>query len=130
LLRHVAPGSRVVHDDWGAYRAIEWETLPFTHDVRSVVNHSKEIKNMFGEHTCHIEGVWSSLKVWLRARYGGYLPKSVSSIEGSIIEWLWRQRHAGATGPLTRQLISMVFEHAAVEDQLALRAPTEDSDTD
>lgn len=44
LLATIAPGSLVIHDDWGAYRAIDWSTLPFEHSPRSVVNHSKEIR--------------------------------------------------------------------------------------
>jgi len=51
LRRCVAPGSIVVHDDWGAYRAMDWSSLPFAHDARSVVSHSKEITNVFGENT-------------------------------------------------------------------------------
>ena len=63
LLACVAPGSIVIHDDWGAYRAVNWGELPFEHSVRCTVNHSKEIKNVFGEHTNHVEAVWSALRM-------------------------------------------------------------------
>ena len=130
LLRCVAPGSRIVHDDWGAYRALDWATLPFTHDVRSVVNHSKEIKNVFGEHTNHIEGVWSSLKRWLRFRCGGLLPSSVSSLEGFLLEWLWRQRYVGSSGQMARHMVQMIHEHSSFEAEMTLLPETMDSDTD
>ena len=69
LLNCVAPGSIIIHDDWGAYRALDWDALPFEHDARSVVNHSKELINVFGEDTNIIENVWSVLKRWLREKH-------------------------------------------------------------
>ncbi len=74
LLATVAPGSRILHDDWGAYRALPWSSLPYEHSPRSVVNHSKEIRNIFGESTNHVEALWSSLKRWWRAHHGGRMP--------------------------------------------------------
>ena len=87
----VAPGSRIVHDDWGGYRKIDWSRLPFEHDVTCVVNHSKEIVNIFGEDTNTIENVWGVLKNWLRARHNGRIP-CLSIVEGDLWEFLWRRR--------------------------------------
>lgn len=92
LLKCVEPGSIVVHDDWGAYRSLDWSSLPFEHDARCVVNHSKEITNAFGENTNAIEAVWSTLKRWLRARHGGRLPHSRRILELDIWEFVWRRR--------------------------------------
>ena len=92
LVQNVRPGSRIIHDDWGAYRAIDWAALPFEHDARSIVTHSKEIKNIFGEHTNHIEGVWSALKRWLRHKYSGRHLGSDSVLRGLVLEWAWRQQ--------------------------------------
>jgi hypothetical protein len=130
LLRHVAPGSRIIHDDWGAYRAMDWDSLPFAHDIRSVDNHPKEITNVFGEHTNHIEGFWSSLKRWLRRGCGGLLPTSVSCLEGYIVEWLWRQRHTGTSGAVARQMVQLLREYSDFGDDLLLPAPTDHSETD
>lgn len=91
LLACVQPGSRIVHDDWGAYRALPWNTLPFHHDERSIVNHKKEIVNTFGEHTNAIESVWGVLKRWLRSRNNGRIPKP-PTLEGELWEFLWRRR--------------------------------------
>ena len=92
LLKCVAPGSIIVHDDWGAYRAMDWTSLPFEHDPRSIVNHSKEIANIFGEDTNAIESVWSTLKRWLRSRHGGRLPQSRATLELDVWEFVWRRR--------------------------------------
>ena len=83
---------KVVHDDWGAYQALSWQDLPFGHSARDVVNHSKEAKNIFGRHTNAIEAVWSSLKRWLRARYGGKIPSGSPTLELAIAEFAWRHR--------------------------------------
>ena len=49
LLRTLRPGTRVIHDDWGAYRHLRWLGLPLEHDPLScVVAHKNEIKNAFG----------------------------------------------------------------------------------
>ena len=127
LLQCVRPGSRIIHDDWGAYRAIDWSTLPFQHDARSIVNHSKEIKNMFGEHTNHIECVWSSLKAWLREHCGGQLCRSQSLLAGYITEFCWRQ-HLGASMAGDSHVVEQVFELIR-EHQTALAAPL-DVETD
>ena len=93
LLRTLRPGTRVIHDDWGAYRHLRWLELPFEHDPLSCVfAHKNEIKNAFGEHTNEIEGVWGVLKRWLRKRHGGRIPKSTTTLELEIWEFMWRQR--------------------------------------
>ena len=48
----------ILHDDWGAYCAMDWDSLPFTHSPASVVNHSKEIVNLWGMNTNRIDSVW------------------------------------------------------------------------
>ena len=94
LLALVAPGSIVVHDDWGAYRAIDWDKLPFQHEPCCVVNHSKEIINIYGFHTNRIEAVWGVLKQWLRKRFHGRLPRDRDGVELAVYEFLWRKKTA------------------------------------
>lgn len=69
LIVAVARGSIIVHDDWGGYRKIDWAKLKreydFEHRPECVVNHSKEIVNLWGFHTQRIEAVWGVLKRWL-----------------------------------------------------------------
>ncbi len=91
LLATVRPGSIIVHDDWGAYRAMDWASLGYSHSARCVVNHAKDIKNVFGNDTNHIECVWSCLKRWLRKQAGGKIPAGVS-LQLYVWEFLWRQR--------------------------------------
>ncbi len=45
---------------------------------------------MFGEHTNHIEGVWSALKRWPR-QHAGRIPDTEASLVGYIHEFVWRQ---------------------------------------
>ncbi len=121
LLRFVRPGSRIVHDDWGAYRAMDWTTLPFAHDARSVVNHSKEIKNRFGQHTNHIEAVWSSFKRWLRRRLGGRLNSSL--LPGYISEFLWLARVPPGPAARMQALLALLRETPARTLQNVSHAP-------
>ena len=61
---------------------------------QEVVNHSAgEIVNKNGFTTNHIEGTWSSLKRWVRKRYGGRLPShSDRSRWGRLVaEFHWRK---------------------------------------
>ena len=88
----IADGSIVVHDDWGAYRAIDWSSLPFVHEPCCVVNHSKEIVNTHGPHTKIIDSVWGVLKLWLRQKFHGTLPKARRVLELSVLEFVWRRR--------------------------------------
>ena len=90
LEKYVSPGSRIIHDDWGAYRAMPWEEMQYIHDNRSIVNHSKEAVNVWGEHTNHIESLWSASKRWARRRCGGALPRTPEVVEAMLIEFMWR----------------------------------------
>ena len=92
LQKYVAQGSRIVHDDWGAYRSMPWQDMGFQHDARSVVNHSKEAVNVWGENTNHIESVWSASKRWARKRCGGKLPVGESAVRAFLWEYLWRMQ--------------------------------------
>jgi hypothetical protein len=129
LLATVRPGSIVLHDDWGAYRAIQWSTLPFEHGPRNTVNHSKEIKNIFGEHTNHIEAVWSALKRWLRKRGGGRIVTDQLDLSALTWEFTWRlrARAQGTIGTFFRNLTTTILQspelmHAPIEVERPLLA--------
>jgi len=130
LLENVAAGSRIIHDDWGAYRALDWESLPFLHDARSVVNHSKDIKNIYGENTNHIEGVWGSLKRWLRFRCHGQLPRWARILEGYIVEFLWRQCHAFDKTAVIAALCALMREYGNTNADPCTPHADNDSDRD
>ena len=108
VLKCIAPGSCVIHDDWGAYRAVQWESLPFDHDSRCVVHHSKEIVNIFGEHTNTIESVWGVLKKWLRSRHGGKVPSDPETLEGELWEFVWRKK--APDGMCVAELVDLLHE--------------------
>jgi hypothetical protein len=116
LLATVRPGSIVIHDDWGAYRALQWSALPFQHGPRNTVNHSKEIKNVFGEHTNHIEAVWSALKRWLRRRGGGRIVTDQMDLSALTWEFVWRRRaqHGAAIGTFFAAMTTCILQSVEI----------------
>ena len=62
----------------------------------------------------HIEGLWSALKRWIRARHGGRLPSSSETTERDMFEFMWRKWKAehGSQDPVKDVLSALVFAYA------------------
>ena len=103
----VAKGSRIVHDDWGAYRSMPWGEMGYLHDERSVVNHAKEAVNVWGEHTNHIESLWSASKRWARSRCQGKLPSRPEVVERLLWEYIWRHRCSAVGASFVSEAFTM-----------------------
>ena len=95
---------------------LDWSTLPFRHEPCCVVNHSKEIVNVFGLDTNRIESVWGALKRWLRKRGGGRLPLGRVSVELCVWEFLWRKKAAMQFPCDSQQCFMTCFECLSILD--------------
>lgn len=91
-LEQSAPGGQVMTDEWGAYRR-----LPQEGRLHSTVNHGdgEWARDDDGDgirevHTNTQEGLWTSLRNWLRSFRG----VSKKYLQGyvSAFEWIWNRK--------------------------------------
>lgn len=79
--RHVAPGSVLHTDEWGAYRVLG--TMGYTHKT---VCHKREFVASDGTHTQRIESTWRSMRRTFTK--GGH---RIDDITEHLIEYMWRR---------------------------------------
>ena len=84
--RKILPGSRIISDQWAAYRSLAssntYMYASVNHSLHFVSPDDPEI------HTQTIESLWSYTKRKLRCQYG----TSENLIEGYFFEFVWRKR--------------------------------------
>ena len=108
--RHICPGSYVIHDGWGGYVNIKWAGYDMEH---TSVNHSKELRNIQGLTTNHIEGTWSVLKRWLRKHFDGRLPTCEASVQHGLVEFVWRRLQTSQGSDPLKALLKCVSKSYA-----------------
>uniref|UniRef100_A0A182W7W2 DDE_Tnp_IS1595 domain-containing protein n=1 Tax=Anopheles minimus TaxID=112268 RepID=A0A182W7W2_9DIPT len=86
ILRHVAPGTRILSDCWAGYNGLS--ALGFQHET---VNHSHNfVDPLQGDvHTQRIENVWRWLKHFLKQKGTNIC----GSLEGYFAEYMFRKKH-------------------------------------
>lgn len=100
----VVPGSRMVTDEWRAYRQVA-ERLGVV-SVHDRVNHRENfVDPVTGAHTNNIEGLWSVLKRWMRRR--GLNTGRRANAELYVGEFLWK-RTLGNRTDRTKAFLRMI----------------------
>ncbi len=90
IITHIAPGTIIMSDSWGAYTCIEKRgKKEFVH---MTVNHSKNfVDPNTGANTQRIERLWRELKK-INRRYEG-IPRD--SVQSHLAEFIWRRNEVG-----------------------------------
>ena len=57
---------------------------------------------MFGEHTQHVEALWSALKRYLRGQFGGSIPSDPEGLAANVWEYMWRTKMEASGDCLVR----------------------------
>ena len=112
IVQHIAPGSRVMSDCWGAYRRIRrlgWQfgihmTRRYHH---TTVNHSRNFVDPY-TNTCtnRVENFWMNAKRKLKAMQG----VQSSQLKSHLWEFLWRHRNGGDGTAAFNALIRQISE--------------------
>ena len=84
---HIAPGTEVWSDDWGAYNGVAALSNVSRHRK---VNHSANfVDPVTGVHTNHIESYWNRVKTKFRRMKG--VQKNMMA--GYLDEFMWKERY-------------------------------------
>lgn len=88
IQRWVAPGTRIITDQWAAYQACQLNNIGYQHD--SVNHHLNFVAP--NDQTCHtqqIEGLWKHSKDLIRRLCG----TSEANFPSYLREFQWRAAH-------------------------------------
>ena len=96
IKEHVASGSTIYSDGWGAYYTLSGEG--YIHDT---VNHSVEFKSESGCCTNTIEGLWGNVKLKIKKMKGIY-PDHLQAI---LDEYVYRYRYGHTNGDVYLRLL-------------------------
>lgn len=97
IIKHIAPGTIIMSDSWGAYICIEMNgKKDFIH---MSVNHSQNfIDPITGANTQRVERLWKELKR-INKRYEG-IPRD--QVQSHLAEFIWRRNNINYNDPFLK----------------------------
>lgn len=106
IQRDVAPGTRIITDEWAAYRRIpalqDAAGLPLSYAYLTV-NHSQQFVNpKKGAHTQNIESAWGATKALLVCTMKGWSGQGANTVQGRAeADRMLQRTWTGAGGDLS-----------------------------